>query len=259
MTTLSDNPLGDFLRACRLRLDPAAFGFATGRRRTSGLRREEVAQLANISPTWYTWLEQGRGGAPSREVLDRITVGLRLTAPEREHVWILAFGHPPETRAAGSGAISPRLQRVLDSMATPAIVRTAAWDVVAWNRPATLVLRDYGTLAPEKRNILRMLFTDPEARNVQADWHGVARLLVNAFRADAARLGASEEIDALVRELTQASAEFDEFWRSNDVAGYEGGLKHLNHPHLGPITLEFSSFLVEGRADLMMMVFNQTN
>ncbi|HCH41006.1 MAG TPA: transcriptional regulator, partial [Enterobacter sp.] len=87
--------LGDFLRARRLRLDPATFGFSPGRRRTPGLRREEVAQLASISPVWYTWLEQGRGGAPSREVLNRIASGLRLTSPEREHLFMLAFGHPP--------------------------------------------------------------------------------------------------------------------------------------------------------------------
>ncbi len=86
MTLLSENPLGEFLRARRLGLDPAAFGFAPGRRRTPGLRREEVAQLASISPTWYTWLEQGRGGAPSREVLNRIAAGLRLTSPERDHL-----------------------------------------------------------------------------------------------------------------------------------------------------------------------------
>jgi transcriptional regulator with XRE-family HTH domain len=102
----------------------------------AGLRREEVAQLANISPTWYTWLEQGRGGAPSREVLGRIAGGLRLTTPEREHLFILAFGHPPETRLIVSDDITPRLQRVLDAFPVPAIVKTVAWDVIAWNDAA---------------------------------------------------------------------------------------------------------------------------
>lgn len=131
MTLLSENPLGDFLRARRLGLDPASFGFLPGRRRTPGLRREEVAQLANISPTWYTWLEQGRGGAPSREVLNRIAAGLRLTSPERDHLFILAFGHPPESRVSPSGSITPRLQRVLESLTIPAIIKTVIWDVVA--------------------------------------------------------------------------------------------------------------------------------
>ncbi|SUQ58466.1 Uncharacterised protein [Raoultella terrigena] len=156
--------LGDFLRARRLHLDPAAFGFVAGRRRTPGLRREEVAQLANISPTWYTWLEQGRGGAPSREVLNRIASGLRLTSLERKHLFILAFGHPPDAQFPLSDAISPRLQRVLDVLTIPAIVKTVTWDVIAWNRAAACVLTDYGQLPQMQRNILRRLFTDPEVR-----------------------------------------------------------------------------------------------
>lgn len=197
MTLLSENPLGEFLRARRLAIDPASFGFLPGRRRTPGLRREEVAQLANISPTWYTWLEQGRGGAPSREVLNRIAAGLRLTSPERDHLFILAFGHPPENRVSRSDSITPRLQRVLESLAIPAIIKTATWDVVAWNHPATVVLKDYGQLPPARRNILRLLFTDQEARGMQDDWEGVARLIVNAFRADAARLLQRKLIDWL--------------------------------------------------------------
>jgi len=109
----SEKSLGTFLRDRRMRLDPAAFGFQVGRRRTPGLRREEVAQRANISPTWYTWLEQGRGGAPSADVLDRIARGLMLTEPERDHLHILAFGHPPEPRYHQQEAITPRLQNVL--------------------------------------------------------------------------------------------------------------------------------------------------
>ncbi len=136
MNTSDNHALGDFLRARRQRLDPATFGFPAGRRRTPGLRREEVAQLASISPTWYTWLEQGRGGAPSREVLERIARGLRLTTPEREHLFILAFGHPPQTRLTVTDDMTPRLQRVLDAFTIPAIIRTASWDVIAWNAPA---------------------------------------------------------------------------------------------------------------------------
>src|SRR5690606_16438076 len=108
--------------------------------RTPGLRREEVAQRANISPTWYTWLEQGRGGAPSIDVLDRIAAGLMLTEPEREHLHILAYGHPPETRYRKPDGVTPRLQRVLDAIPfSPALIRTATWDVVAWNAAAAAV------------------------------------------------------------------------------------------------------------------------
>ncbi|ELY2856183.1 helix-turn-helix domain-containing protein [Cronobacter dublinensis] len=256
MTLLSENPLGDFLRARRLGLDPASFGFLPGRRRTPGLRREEVARLANISPTWYTWLEQGRGGAPSREVLNRIAAGLRLTSPERDHLFILAFGHPPESRVSPSDSITPQLKRMLESLTIPAIIKTALWDVVAWNHPAAVVLKNYALLPPARRNILRLLFADPEVPQMQYDWEGMARFIVNAFRADAARLGASEEITRLVEELSAQSADFARLWGNNDVAGHGEGLKTLHHPQIGTIALEFCTFSVEGRPDLTMMLFN---
>src|ERR1051325_5753186 len=127
-----DGRLGPYLKDRRARLDPATFGFAGGRRRTPGLRREEVAQRANISPTWYTWLEQGRGGAPSADVLDRIAKGLLLTEPEREHLFMLGLGRLPEVRYRPFDGVTPRLQRVLDALDTsPAFIKTATWDVVA--------------------------------------------------------------------------------------------------------------------------------
>src|SRR6201996_3627644 len=139
MPTDNANSLGSFLKDRRTKLDPAAFGFS-GRRRTPGLRREEVAQRANISSTWYTWLEQGRGGAPSVDVLDRIATSLMLTEPEREHLFLLGLGHPPEVRYVAAEGVSPRLQRLLDSLeTTPALVKTATWEVVAWNRAAAVV------------------------------------------------------------------------------------------------------------------------
>src|ERR1700761_9556697 len=158
----ADNPLGTYLKDRRTKLDPTAFGFPAGRRRTPGLRREEVAQRANISPTWYTWLEQGRGGAPSADVLNRIASGLMLTEPEREHLFMLGLGRPPEVRYKSAEGVTPRLQRLLDSFdASPAFIKTATWEVLAWNRPAAVVLTDYGMLPPEQRNILRLIFCNP--------------------------------------------------------------------------------------------------
>lgn len=257
MTLDSENQLGTFLRDRRMRLDPATFGFPAGRRRTPGLRREEVAQRSNISPTWYTWLEQGRGGAPSADVLDRIAIGLMLTEPERDHLHILAFGHPPEVRYRQPEDITPRLQRVLDALScSPAIIRTATWDVVAWNKAATLVLADYAGMAREKRNILRLIFADERVRAAQDDWRNVARYVVGTFRADAARAGAGVEIRQLVDELSASSAEFRALWNDNEVMGHGEGAKRLHHPLLGSVDLEFSTFAVEGRSDLIMMVYN---
>src|SRR5450432_295578 len=144
--------LGTYLRDRRTRLDPAALGFPGERRRTPGLRREEVAQRANISPTWYTWLEQGRGGGPSADVLDRISRALMLTDMEREHLFLLGLGRPPEARYRKNEGVTPRLQRVLDALdPTPALIRTATWDVIAWNGAATVMLFDYGSVPPQER------------------------------------------------------------------------------------------------------------
>src|SRR6185312_3596026 len=143
----TESPLGAYLKDRRTKLDPAAFGFSAERRRTPGLRREEVAQRANISPTWYTWLEQGRGGAASADVLDRIARAMLMTEVEREHLFLLGLGRPPEVPYQPPEGVTPQLQRVLDALdPTPAYVKTSTWDVVAWNRAATAVLHDYSTM-----------------------------------------------------------------------------------------------------------------
>jgi transcriptional regulator with XRE-family HTH domain len=253
----NENLLGAYLRERRAKLDPAALGLSTARRRTRGLRREEVAQRASISPTWYTWLEQGRGGAPSPEVLDRVARALMLTALEREHLYLLAFGHPPEVRYKKDEGITPRLQRVLDALEpTPALMRTATWDVVAWNRGATAMLADYASMPPEQRNILRVVFLDPRARAVQYDWESVARFVVGAFRVDAARAGAAKDVEPLIDELCRSSPEFSAMWRDNDVRSHGEAVKRLRHPVLGPIEFEYSVFAVDGRPDLSMVVYN---
>ena len=257
----SESLLGVYLRDRRAKLDPAAFGFAPQRRRTPGLRREEVAQRAHISPTWYTWLEQGRGGAPSAEVLERIAHALMLTEVEREHLFLLGLGRPPEVRYRRDEGVTPRLQRVLDALEpTPALIRTATWDVVAWNRAATVMLTDYESLPPQERNILRIMFLDPRARAAQYDWESVARFVVGAFRVDAARAGptAAAAVQPLVDELCRLSPEFKAMWRDNDVQRHGETVKHMRHPLLGRLAFEYSAFAVDGRPDLNLVVYNPT-
>jgi transcriptional regulator with XRE-family HTH domain len=252
-----DNRLGTFLKDRRTRLDPAALGFPAGRRRTPGLRREEVAQRSNISPTWYTWLEQGRGGAPSADVLNRISGALMLTDVEREHLFLLGLGRPPEVRYKASEGVTPRLQRVLDALeVSPALVKTATWDIVAWNRAAAVVLTDYGALPAGQRNILRLMFGNPRIRAAQHDWDSIARLVVGAFRVDVARAGAVSEVSQLVEELCRLSPEFEALWRDNDLYVHGDEIKQLRHPVLGSIALEYSMFSVDGRPDLGMIVYN---
>lgn len=257
MDASTDNPLGNYLKERRARLDPAAFGLPLARRRTPGLRREEVAQRACVSATWYTWLEQGRGGAPSSEVLERIAAALMLTDVEREHLFFLAFGRPPEVRYRDTDAVSPRLQRVIDALElSPALVKTATWDVVAWNRAASAVLTDYSKRPLKERNILWLIFCDPQVRAAQYDWEGVARFVVAAFRADTARAGAGERTAELVSELSRISPDFVAMWRNHDVRAYGEGVKRLRHQLVGPISFEYSAFAVDGRPDLGLVIYN---
>ncbi len=253
-----ENRLGAYLRGRRAKLDPAALGFPPGRRRTPGLRREEMAQRANISPTWYAWLEQGRGGAPSADVLDRIARALMLTDVEREHLFLLGLGRPPDARYRKTEGVTPRLQRVLDTLdPCPAMIRTATWDIVAWNRAATVILMDFESLPPEGRNMLRRTFLDPRAREAQLDWESVARMVVASFKVEAARAGASAEVKPLVDELSQLSPEFRAMWRATDVPlGHVEVVKTIRHPILGPWAFEYSAFAVDGRPELSLLVYN---
>lgn len=252
-----ENRLGIYLKACRARLDPATFGLPLKRRRTPGLRREEVAQRAHISAAWYTWLEQGRGGTPSADALERIAQALVLTEVEREHLFLLGLGRPPEVHYPKRDGITPRLQRVLDALSpSPALVKTLIWDVVGWNRAATALLTDYAALTPRERNIMRLFFCNPRVRGVHGDREGMARAMVASFRADVVRAGDNPEAQALVDELCRSSVEFAAMWRGSDVGHFGEGSKRMRHPAVGWIGLEYSAFAVDGRPDLSMLVFS---
>ena len=188
--------------------------------------------------------------------LDRLADALMLTAVEREHLFLLALGRPPEVRYQPSDGVGPRLQYVLDALsACPAMIRTATWDVVAWNRAAAAVFIDYGALPSAERNILRLIFLDPRARTVNFNWEGVARFIVGVFRSDAHREGAAETVQPLVDELCTKSPDFAMTWRESEINSVCEGVRRLCHPKLGEIALEFTTFAVDGRADLAMLVY----
>jgi len=257
MTLQDDNLLGNYLRERRQRLDAGKRGYPLLRRRTPGLRREEVAVRACVSTTWYTWLEQGRGGAPSEEVLERLSKALELTAAERDHLFLLAQNRLPGVTWQAGVDVSPSLQRVLDSMThTPALVKTAEWQVVAWNHAATRVFVDYAELPPEQRNILLMMFSNEEMKKRLPDWHQVTRGMVANFRADVARTGASDHVRALVEELSEMSETFRQLWQSQEVSQHGEGIKQLWLPDEGVLELEYSTFAVEGKPGLSLVVFN---
>ena len=248
--------LGLFLRDRRAKLDPVSFGFSSIRRRTPGLRREEVAQRAKISSAWYVYLEQGRGGAPLADVLDNLAKALLLTDAEREHLFPIGLGRAPESRFRRPDDIELRLQRLLDQLnPAPAFMKTATWDVVAWNQAATVLWPNLEQLAAKERNTLRRVFLDPRAQELYYDWEAVARSAVAAFRADVALAGAMAEVAALVDELSRSSPTFKAMWQDNDVSGSAPAVKDLRHPVLGTLSFECSTFGVDGRQDLTMVVF----
>ena len=246
--------LGGFLRDRRERLSPGPD--AQSRRRTPGLRREEVAIRAGVSVTWYTWLEQERGGPPSDEVLERLSHALELDDAGRELLFLLAQQRPPPLKPASASPVPQALQRVLDAMtATPAIVKTPTWDVVAWNAAATVVLADYAAMPVHQRNALRMLFGGG-AHVRLPDWEANARFAIGVFRVEVARVGGSPEAAALAAELQASSADFRRLWAENDVRSHSVMVKRLVHPLAGPLALETSAFAVDGADGLSMIVFS---
>lgn len=219
-----------------------------------------MATRAGVSVTWYTWLEQGRGGPPSDEVLERLARALELDAASREALFLLAQHRPPLLNPAPTPPVAPSLQRVLDALPTsPAFVRTPAWDIVAWNAAATAVLTDYAALPVRERNLLRRLFADPAARPSLPDWEENARFALAVFRMDSARAGRCPEAAALAIELQATSADFRRLWAENDVRSHGVGLKRLRHPRVGPLALEYSAFAVDGADGLSMVVFTPSS
>jgi transcriptional regulator with XRE-family HTH domain len=248
--------LGNYLKLCRARLDPGQFGISTSRRRTPGLRREELAQRAGISVTWYTWLEQGRGGGPSHEVLSRIAKALHLTNVEREHLFLLAFGSADGCIADGMGEVPPRLQRVLGAfVGSPAYVKTQSWDLLAWNEAANAVF-GYEGLAPHERNLLRRMFLQKETKALVDDWEGVASFVVSTFRREVARASDDSALKDLVAELSECSAEFRKLWLKHEVRTHGAGIKKLRLPEGRRLDLEYSAFVVDERPELTMVIFN---
>lgn len=246
--------LGGFLRDRRARLPPGP-GAAT-RRRTPGLRREEVATRAGVSAIWYTWLEQGRGGPPSDHVLERLAAALELDSAGREILFLLAQQRPPPLHPVAPSPVSAELQRVLNSLATsPATVKTPTWDIVAWNRAALAVLSNFEMLPLGQRNVLRRLFGSAVLRASLPEWESDARFAVSVFRLDVARAGDTSEAAALASELQATSADFRRLWAENETRNKWSGVKRIDHPIAGPISLEFSAFAVEGSEGLSMMVF----
>ena len=246
--------LRDFLRTCRARLTPADVGVvAVGRRRTPGLRREEVAALAGVGVSWYTWLEQGRDITVSSEVLDAISRALRLTDLERAHLYLLAGLNPPRVGGARGDEVSPELRRLLDAwMPRPAILRDRYWNLLAINDASRTVFGYDDT----DHNCLVTFFTNARYRDMHVHWTSVAPVVVAAFRADAAHAPADPEFDRVIAELSAVSTEFAELWACHEVGAKVQAVKAIHHPEAGDLLFDVTTLAVADGSDRYLELCN---
>jgi transcriptional regulator with XRE-family HTH domain len=228
--------IAEFLRVRRARLRPQDVGLPDGsRRRTPGLRREEVAQLADISTTYYTFLEQGRDVRPSEQVLDALGRALRLTPAERAHLHDLVHGARPASPVAPDTLLPSVAALVARLDPWPAYVTGSRFDVLACNRAARVLWADWPARPPEQRNVLWWTFLDPAARQVLVDWESVARAELARFRAASARHPEDPGFGALIAHLQEGNAEARRWWPEHDVVPLSSGLKRIRHPAIGVV------------------------
>jgi transcriptional regulator with XRE-family HTH domain len=257
----SRRELVDFLRSRRAQLTPADVGIpAAGRRRTPGLRREEVSQLSGVSLTWYTWLEQGRDINVSHQVLAAIARTLRLDRAETAHLAALA-GHGASATAVQAQWEEPpeSLERLLQAITpNPAYAISPRWDIVTWNRAYAALFLDIATLPASERNLLWLVFTNPSVRSLVVNWKREARRLLAQFRAEAGHLLADEAYKELVDRLMAASPEFREWWSLHDVAYFASSQREFDHPIIGRLVLDHHKLSLADYPELRIIVYTPT-
>jgi transcriptional regulator with XRE-family HTH domain len=266
-TTLGGDPdaqrrseLAQFLKAKRAGVSPQSVGLRPGRRRrANGLLREEVAQRAGISPTWYTWLEQGREINPSAEVLEQLADALLLSATERAHLVTLA--RPVAAARASlqfSREVSSELATWIHGLDQPAYALNGCWDVLAWNDATCQLLGDFGSLAGADRNILRMTFLWQHWRTLFVDWDCLAASVVAQWRAETARHTGAPEVQAITSTLARDSAQFARLWRERQLDVPHLKVKRLRHAEAGILDLTYAPLRPRGVADDISVVVYAT-
>lgn len=258
--------LGAFLSSRRARLQPDEFGSLMppngikGPRRTPGLRREEVALLAGVSVSWYTWLEQGREIQPSADALRRISKVLKLDPVESTHLFALSSRDVPAATVTAGGRLSDGLALLVRAIPVPAYVRNTRLDILAWNDAIADLFVDYDMLQPHERNTLRLLFLYPPYRTRILDWDQMARGMISAFRAARAQARAQDRapFDSLVVELTELSPEFRAWWQDTDVKGFDEGAKQMRLPSGEVTAFTYVALTPAGRPDLSLVTYIPT-
>jgi transcriptional regulator with XRE-family HTH domain len=255
--------LADFLRTRRANLQPDDVGLPTGgRRRTPGLRREEVASLAGVGTTWYTWLEQGRDVRASLDVLEALGRALRLTPAEHGHLILLGRGEQAPACKAPIERVSVGLRRVIENLRPgPAYVLGRRWDYLAWNPAASAVFGWDGLPRdglPVTRNHVWLTFMDPARRELIPDWMLTARTLLAKFRADSARHIGDPAFEQLISTLQGSSPEFRKWWGRHEVSGGGEGRKELNHPIVGRLVFDHVVFRHDDTSEQRLIIYSPT-
>ena len=246
--------LGAFLAGKRASVQPSSSAPSSGLRRTPGLRREEVAALAGVSVSWYTWMEQGRDIQISIGTLLRIARVLQLEPVETRH--LLALTQHLPAYADPSEDVSEGLVMMIQAMdPTPAYVRNARFDILAWNRSVTELFIDYGALRLHERNTIRLLFLHPYYRKLIRNWEELAHTYVLSLRAARTRASDKQPFDSLAAELSDASDEFRAWWSEVGVTAFSEGLKQLRHPSLGDVDYAYVTMTPENQPNLSVVVY----
>jgi transcriptional regulator with XRE-family HTH domain len=251
--------LGAFLRAHRARLRPTALGLPAGqRRRTPGLRREEVAQLAGVSATWYSWIEQGREVSASATALARLATALQLAPAERRYLFDLAAKRDPAAPTS-DGVLSETpapLARTVEAIATPAYILDRQWNALAWNDPARRLFVGWldGSGPETHPNLLRFIFLAPAARRFIRSWEQRAHRVLAEFRAECGVCPEDAGMHALVEELSAKSRLFARLWAEHDVLEREGGRREFHHPADGLLVYEQIGFALAGRPEVKLVM-----
>jgi transcriptional regulator with XRE-family HTH domain len=254
-TTLRRQELAAFLRSRRERISPQQVGLPDGmRRRTPGLRREEVAQLAGVGITWYTWLEQGRDINVSEQVLEAISRVLMLDGHERSHLFTLAGAALPDIETETSG-LPDQIQVILDAIPFPASVTNGRYDVLAYNSLYTALYGDLDALPFDQRNTLWLAFTSKVVRGAMIDWDEGTRRMVGQYRGMMAEHLGEPQWKCLINRLHEVSPEFAERWKQHDVVAPENCTKRYLHPELGLLRVNFTNFWLAPRMPHRAIVY----
>jgi transcriptional regulator with XRE-family HTH domain len=251
--------LADFLRNRREAIRPEDVGLpGGGRRRTPGLRREEVAQLAGVGTTWYTWLEQGRDVRASASVLEAIAGALTMTPAEQAHLMLLGRGEEIAVGRSPKEELHPTMRKLVENLGpNPACITGRRFDFLAWNDAHSAVFGDPSEMPDGRRNLIWSIFMDPGRRTLHSDWNRGARRLVARFRAQAARHVGDPDFDDLISALQKGSAEFREWWGLHEVASSGVGRKVLKHPKVGKLVFEHASFRpADENPDLRLILYS---